>query len=128
MPNIIVYYDGSCALCSRTIRFHRHSCPSEANVVWQDISRDMQGLGIPFEEATRQFLVRDAEGKLHRGIDAFIFLWGALPRLKLLARIASIAPVRALLSFYYGIVAERHSKKHLGHAPGKTPKKNKGHL
>ena len=112
MSDVIMYYEGDCELCSRRVAFFR-KYDTENHVAWQNISESMDGLGISFEEALKQALARDADGKLQRGLDAYITLWAVLPTWRFLSKAIAIAPVKVLLTLYYDFFAARHSAKRL---------------
>lgn len=111
--SIIVYYDGDCESCSGVVHFSQRFDKKTGKIQWQNIAENMDGLGIPFEEAIREFLVRDNDGKLQWGIDAFITLGQELPGWRFFASVASIPPLKMLLTVYYQFFARRHHKKRL---------------
>ena len=100
--NITVYYDGECPLCDREISFYRRRtsgdavryvnvCGAEAGDLGTDL--DVQG-------ALARFHVRDEDGALESGAQAFGRLWLATPglawagkliRLPIVSRIADRA-------------------------------------
>ena len=79
---VSVYYDGSCPLCRREMSFYRKRRGAEA-VAWVDVSRpcnlpaDLSRAG-----AMARFHVRDANGRLVDGGEAFAELWKQLPGLR----------------------------------------------
>lgn len=86
---LTVYYDGSCPLCDREIKFYRTMAGSR-NVTWRDVtsvpSNDLID-GPSRQAALRRFHVRTAEGELLSGAAAFSKLWLSLPGWRLLGAI-----------------------------------------
>ena len=101
----VVYFDGSCPLCSREIGTYQGMRGADA-LTWVDASRcDSGALGndLEREAALGRFHVRAADGSLVSGAAAFIEIWKHLPALALPARLCSTAPVLTILEFFYGI-------------------------
>jgi len=100
---VSVYYDGACPVCSREIATYRRLTPEEA-VRWVDASscdESELGEGLDRAQALELFHLRDESGQMLSGPDAFIALWARVPRLGLLARLASLPPSRLLLGMGY---------------------------
>jgi 3-demethoxyubiquinol 3-hydroxylase len=99
-----VYYDGGCPVCSREIGLYQRlsdgqsdrpafeNVASEGAALPQDVSR---------EDAMARFHVRLGSGEVVSGAAAFIALWRATPRFRLLGRVASVPPVPLLLERAY---------------------------
>lgn len=91
-----VYFDGACPLCRREIAFYRDRKGADA-VEWVDVCEagpERLGAGLGRDEALRRFHVRDAEGKLLSGADAFGALWLTLPGFRWAGRIVLLPGVR----------------------------------
>ena len=80
-PNVMrmptVYYDGSCPLCYKEIKFYR-TMAGAGNVTWFDLSTSSASYpttGLSREAALRRFHVRTADGALLNGAAAFAHLW-----------------------------------------------------
>lgn len=100
----VVYFDGSCPLCSREIGTYQGMRGADA-LTWVDASRcDSGALGgdLARDTALRRFHVRAADGSLVSGAAAFVEIWKHLPALALPARLCASAPVLAVLEFFYG--------------------------
>jgi predicted DCC family thiol-disulfide oxidoreductase YuxK len=104
-PPITVLYDGACPLCRREIGVYRGLQPSTP-VCFADVSDTTQPLpsGTTREQLMARFHVRDADGRLLSGAQAFLVLWAALPGWRWLARLgrlpgAAWAMERAYLLF-----------------------------
>lgn len=98
-----IYYDGSCPLCSREIRFYR-ARRGAGRLRFVDVSRaGSAALGVGLDRATalRIFHVRDESGDLIRGADAFVALWCRLPTLRWAGRLGQLPGVRQILRWGY---------------------------
>jgi predicted DCC family thiol-disulfide oxidoreductase YuxK len=99
---VAVYFDGGCPICSREIGFYQRQAGADA-IQWVDITRcgdDALPTGVSRATAMARFHVRTADG-LRDGAAAFIALWQALPRFRLIGRILSIPPLPWLLERGY---------------------------
>ncbi|WP_420404488.1 thiol-disulfide oxidoreductase DCC family protein [Nisaea sp.] len=99
----IVYFDGSCPICSREIAAYRRVRGAE-RIEWQDVSI-IEGRQIAEDlsagEAMSRFHLRRRDGTLVSGAEAFGHLWSALPLFRLLGRFALLPPVTFLLERLY---------------------------
>ena len=86
---ITVFFDGKCGLCSREIRHYQKVAPS-GRFNWADIASDpkrLAAIGVSQEAALKRLHVQTADGAIHVGVDAFLMIWAALPRWRMLGRI-----------------------------------------
>lgn len=90
-PALTVLYDGACPLCRREIGVYR-GLQSSQPVCFADVSDAAQPLpcGTTREQLLARFHVRDADGRLHSGAQAFLALWAALPGWRWLARVGRL--------------------------------------
>ncbi len=90
-PTLTVLYDGACPLCRREIGIYR-GLPSRTPVCFADVSDMAQPLpgGTTREQLLARFHVRDADGRLHSGAQAFLALWATLPGWRWLARLGRL--------------------------------------
>lgn len=98
-----VYYDGACPLCSREIAMYRRLDGAD-RLRWVDITTaSPQELGgdLTREQALARFHVRDERGQLVAGGAGFVAIWGRLPGLRWLARLAARPPLSWLLEPAY---------------------------
>lgn len=104
---ITVFYDGKCGLCSKEIAYYRRIAPAGI-FNWQDITQSSQQLnqqGITLVAALRVLHVIDSEGKVHRGVDAFVVIWQQLPKWRKLGRFIVLPIIKPIASFGYRLVA-----------------------
>ena len=102
-----IYFDGLCLLCSTEIAHYRR-LPEASAVKFIDISSpdfDAASEGLDPRQIHREMHVRDQEGRVHTGVDAFICIWSFFPRYRLAARAARLPIVRALLAVGYSVFA-----------------------
>jgi predicted DCC family thiol-disulfide oxidoreductase YuxK len=88
---LTVLYDGACPLCRREIGVYR-GLQSSTPVCFADVSDVAQALppGTTREQLLARFHVRDTDGRLLSGAQAFLALWAALPGWRWLARVGRL--------------------------------------
>ncbi len=99
-----VYFDGGCPVCSREIALYQRLSDGAADRPrFENIAAEGAALpdGITRDEALARFHVRLGSGEVVSGAAAFIALWRATPRFRLLGRAASVPPVPWLLELAY---------------------------
>lgn len=104
-PTLTVYFDGLCRLCSREIQHYRKMRGS-GQIRFVDItSADFEAEREQLDPRAvhRHLHARDAEGRLHIGVDAFVQIWRRLPALAFLASLAQRQPVHKSLRALYAI-------------------------
>ena len=100
-------YHGACPICGTEIRHYQKYCDAQdIGLAWSDISEGvaseaLEASGLEREDAKRRMTVIDSEGQLHRGVDAFILLWGAMPRYRWMAKAVSLPGIYQLGNFVY---------------------------
>jgi predicted DCC family thiol-disulfide oxidoreductase YuxK len=100
---VTVFYDGSCPLCTAEIGVYRR-CAGVDTVAFVDVSTHepvMIVSGLDKETALARFHVRDAEGRLVSGAEAFGHLWLALPAWRWLGRVVLLPGVLQATEFVY---------------------------
>ena len=100
---LTVYFDGACPVCTREIAVYRRQ-PGAQACDWVDASRcdgAALGPGLDRGAALARMHVRRADGSLVSGAAAFAQMWLALPRTRLLGRVAAWPPVTMLLEAGY---------------------------
>ncbi|MGA1695897.1 MAG: thiol-disulfide oxidoreductase DCC family protein, partial [Arenicellales bacterium] len=89
---ISIFFDGKCSLCRREIRHYQKVAPPDT-FRWVDVTSNplvLEELGISQVQALRALHARTEAGVVSTGVDAFIVLWGALPRWRFRARAATV--------------------------------------
>lgn len=105
----IVFYDGGCPLCRREIA-HYQRIDRDGLIRWLDIQQsedELQANGLTWEKAMRRMHVRDSDGRMVSGADAFVALWRHIPRYRFIARIVSLPGVHWVSEQVYSAFARR---------------------
>ncbi|MFO0573087.1 MAG: DUF393 domain-containing protein [Polyangia bacterium] len=105
-PQLTVFFDGACPICSREIAHYRRR-DSEGRLRLVDIaapSFDAAAEGVDGEQVKRSLHVRRRDGQLITGLDSFIAIWDALG-LHTAARLARLPGVNLLLRAGYRVFA-----------------------
>ena len=99
----VIYFDGLCYVCAGEINHYRGLAGSE-KFQFQDITStefNPKLHGLDPAQAHRVMHVRDTEGQLKTGVDAFRAIWKELPRYKFLYDLSSSSLVRTVLEAGY---------------------------
>ncbi len=110
---ITVFYDGTCGLCSKEIKYYRTIAPLGV-FNWQDITstpESLNALGISLEQGLKRLHAVDGNDQLHVGVDAFILIWQQLPRWKILASVVALPGIRHLVHVAYCAFADWKFKR-----------------
>ena len=105
---ITVFYDGSCPLCSKEIRYYQRIGPNDV-FLFEDISVSTHLLNahnINQIDALKILHVTDTNNTVHRGVDAFIIIWQALRYWKLLAFIIKQPLIKHAATIAYTLFAK----------------------
>src|SRR5262245_26755554 len=103
-PQVTVYYDGLCPLCSREIAHYQKRVHDDA-VHFTDITApefEAADHGLD-PERIHQVMHVKVGGEVRAGVDAFIALWAAIPSYRWLARLARLSGMRAVLALGYRV-------------------------
>lgn len=105
LPPLTVLYDGACPLCRREIGIYRGLSPlrPDSPLCFADVSDATLPLppGTTREQLLARFHVRDRNGQLHSGAQAFLALWAALPGWRWLALVGRLPGVAWLMERSY---------------------------
>ena len=104
---IKVFYDDRCPLCIREINYYKRITPS-ADIVWRGIDQNINTLeknGISYIESLKILHVINTEGKLYRGVDAFILIWQQLSGWRWFAKIVKLPVIYHVSKTLYSIFA-----------------------
>jgi predicted DCC family thiol-disulfide oxidoreductase YuxK len=104
-PELTVYYDGACPVCSREIGFYRGRHGADA-VAWVDASacpESALGPGLDRRRALARLHVRRADGALVEGAAAFVEIWRRLPAFARAGRLLGGPRARAALERAYAL-------------------------
>lgn len=104
-PDLRVYFDGTCPICSWEIGLYSRMRGAE-RIEWVDLTTapdEMLGPDLDREDAMGKFHVRDASGRLVSGGAAFVEIWSRLPSLNWAARLGRTAVGRWMLERAYRV-------------------------
>jgi predicted DCC family thiol-disulfide oxidoreductase YuxK len=99
---VTVYYDGECHVCSREISVYQKADRGQLKLI--DISHpDFKASdhGLDPREVQKYFHVRTEDGRVRKGVDAFVEIWKVLPNYRFLVSIAHFPPVNFLMRLGY---------------------------
>lgn len=96
-----VYYDGSCPLCRKEIAFYQRRRGADS-ISWVDVSDpDAVPSDLDCSEALSRFHVREGNGRIVDGGEAFAALWRQLPAFCLIGHLFRAAPLKWVLNAAY---------------------------
>ena len=104
-PQLTVYFDGACPVCSREIAHYQRHAGAQA-CQWVDAAHcppDALGPGLAHDQALGRFHVRLPDGRLLDGAAGFAALWRVMPGWRWLGWLAQTAPVRPLAALAYSV-------------------------
>lgn len=100
---ITVYFDGLCRLCNFEISHYRKMKGAQ-RIRFCDITAtefDAKAEGVDPVEVHKVIHVKDADGRIYLGVDAFTKIWKELEPMRFLVPIADRRPVRLVLDKAY---------------------------
>ncbi|VTS06186.1 thiol-disulfide oxidoreductase DCC family protein [Tuwongella immobilis] len=106
-PQVTVFYDGLCPLCSREINHYR-KVVRDGSIGYVDISEptfDAAAFGLDPVQVHRHLHVVDASGKVFKGVDSFLKLWPHVPGMRWLAPLVGTWGIRHLAKLGYAVFA-----------------------
>jgi len=109
MQAITVLYDGSCPICIKEMHQYQRFEKS-GEVSWLDITGQDEWLlarQIDPVAALLELHVLSPDGKVVKGVDAFILLWQRAPLLRPLAWLASLPLIKGFIENTYGWFTRR---------------------
>ena len=105
---LTVYYDGACHLCSREIDHYR-STDDKCRLDLVDISQpgfDAEAAGLDPDNVEKVFHVKDGDGNIITGVDAFQKIWQTIDTFPLLSKLADNRLSRKGMDMGYNIFAK----------------------
>jgi predicted DCC family thiol-disulfide oxidoreductase YuxK len=81
MPEVTVWFDGSCPLCSREVALMRRLDRNHA-IDFVDVATGDTACPIDRTSLLQRFHAREAQGPLISGAAAFAAMWRAIPLLR----------------------------------------------
>lgn len=102
-----VYYDGLCMLCSREIEHYKKQKGSNAFLFTDITSKDFDAKKENVDPVLVHKImhVKKSNGEIKTGVDAFIEIWGHLPKYKKIGQWAKKSPIKTVLNLGYQFFA-----------------------
>ena len=100
---ILVFYDDQCGMCSKEIAYYQTITPVDS-IDWLAISQNeevMAAFEIDLLTALKHLHAIDANQHVHIGVDAFVLVWSAIPKWRILAKVARFKPINWFLKVGY---------------------------
>ena len=119
---VTVLYDGACPLCAREIAMYRRQHSTDA-IRWLDVSQIPESdipRGLSRQAVLARFHVIRRDGSVAVGAAGFVELWKAIPKLRLVGRLAGLPPVFSILELGYSLflrvrpTIQRYARTRLG--------------
>ena len=107
-PELKIYYDGLCPLCSREIDHYRNK-DHQGLIEYIDIANssfDAKAEGLDPENVHKRFHAKKADGTIVEGVDAFIEIWKTLKVFKPLKAMAESKVARPVFDIGYNVFAK----------------------
>lgn len=104
---LTIYFDGLCPLCSREINHYRKQTGSH-KIKFLDItdkSFDAKSQGLDPVQVHKVMHVKNSDGKLRTGVDAFVAIWEVLPKYHWLAKFSQNTFLRPIMNLGYNAFA-----------------------
>jgi predicted DCC family thiol-disulfide oxidoreductase YuxK len=98
-----IFFDGLCVACSAEINHYR-KLPGSESFDFIDITDskfDAKKHGLDPFLVHKVMHVKDSDGRLHQGVDAFRAIWQKIPRYQFLYNLSEKRWVRSLLEIGY---------------------------
>lgn len=110
---IKVFYDGACGLCAKEILHYQKIAPT-GRFDWVDVMQTpekLENTGLTQVDALMALYAQDAQGQLHKGVDAFLIIWANLRRWRLLVPLVKLPGVYQLAGWVYKHFAKWRFKR-----------------
>lgn len=101
-----VYYNSACPVCNAGIKDQRRRMQECGvnDIEWVDVHNNpdaVSEVGSSLEQVRERLYVKDDQGRLNIGADAFIHLWQQTPSQHWLARLFQLPVIRSLARTAY---------------------------
>jgi predicted DCC family thiol-disulfide oxidoreductase YuxK len=98
-PQLTVFYDGDCPVCSREVAFYQGKAGAEG-LCWVDVARAAPE-GLDRAAALARIHARLPDGTLVSGAAAFAEIWQRVPGFRWLGRLVAWGPVTPVAEAAY---------------------------
>lgn len=103
---ITIFYDGACRMCTRQMENFRKQDTKERLLFIDITNQDFKAgeFGLDKAPIQKYIYAKDASSRIVRGIDAFIWIWGAVDK-KILAWLVGLPVIKQLGKLFYRLIA-----------------------
>ena len=110
---VCVFYNSACPVCNAGIEFQKHRM-SACAIQWNDVHNNNEVINqlskkgknkTSLDFIRKRLHVKDTQGDIHVGLDAFITLWQISPGEYWKASICSFPVIHGLASVFYNSFA-----------------------
>ena len=111
---IKVFYDGNCKVCDQEISYYKKNDINK-KFEWVNIHNSkskINRLNLQKKELMDVLHVETESGKILKGVDAFLEIWGNFKYFRFLAFFVKIKPIKRLTEIIYKIWAKKRKKKY----------------
>jgi predicted DCC family thiol-disulfide oxidoreductase YuxK len=107
-----VYYNSACPVCNAGIKDQRRRMEARGikDIEWIDVHTHPEAaadVDAPLEAVRERLRVRNPDGRVDVGADAFIRLWTQTPGQRWFAKIARLPVLKQLVQWGYNAFARR---------------------
>ena len=109
MAETTVYYNSACPVCRNGVSAQQ-TLMRGCEVNWVDVHREpdaVRMLGLSLDEVRERLVVREADGRIRVGSDAFATLWSRTPGLRWLGRVLMRGRLQRVAQRAYDAFARR---------------------
>ena len=105
-----VYYNSACPVCNAGIKDQRQrmeACGIK-DIEWVDVHENPEAVsevGASLEQVRERLYVKDPDGRLNVGADAFTRLWSQTPGQRWLAKLFQLPVLRSFAQTAYNVFA-----------------------
>lgn len=105
-----VYYNGACPICNAGIKNQRkrmEACGLK-NIEWVDINTDPGAVletGASLNQIQERLYVKDTNGQLNIGLDAFAYLWSQTNSQRWFAKLVQFPAIKQISRLTYNLFA-----------------------
>lgn len=102
-----IYFDGACHLCSREVEHYakKDKLHKLEFIDISDANFSAAKEGLDAKRVNQIMHLRDENGEMHLGVDAFIRIWDSIPGYAAFSKFANLPVINPLLKLGYSVFA-----------------------
>lgn len=109
-----VFYDGNCKICNREINFYK-KLDNKKKIEWINIHGPFlksSSENIDKKDLMRVLHLKTEDGKILKGVDAFIKIWSSIKYFGVFVPFLKIYPLKKFVNFIYMVWAKNRKIKY----------------